>query len=221
MSHITENVQRILSSLPQDVLVVAAVKGRTVVQMGEAIEAGITILGANYVADTRAARAAFGDRVRYHFIGRLRPHDVRPAAVRLFDMVQSVGSLDLAERLDSRAAVLGAIMPVLVEVNSGREPQKNGVFPDEAPGLVDAIARLEHLSVEGLMTMGPLSPEPGDCRPAFAETRRLFETLGHRSDDRIAMRYLSMGMSDSYRVAIDEGANMVRLGSILFDGSLR
>ena len=217
MSHITQNVEHVLRLLPEGVLVVAAIKGRTTGQVAEAVAAGIGILGANYVKDARQARATFGEAVQCHFIGRLRPHDVRSGTLRLFDMIQSLGSLELAIRLNTKAAALDRVVPVLVEVNSGREPQKDGVLPEHTPDLVDAVSRLSNISIQGLMTMGPLSPDPDDYRPAFVETRRLFEAIGGQADVRATMRYLSMGMSPSYRVAVEEGANMVRLGSVLFD----
>jgi pyridoxal phosphate enzyme (YggS family) len=216
MSNVTRNVERILSSLPDGVVVVAAIKGRTVAQMREAVAAGIHVLGANYVGDARQARDAFADRIQCHFMGRLRAHDIRRSTIELFDMFQSVGSLELAERLDARAGEREAPMPVLIEVNSGREPQKGGVFPEDTQKLVHAVGRLEHLSVQGLMTMGPLCDNPDDYSRPFAETRRLFEMIRAEEPGRVVMRYLSMGMSDSYQVAIDEGANMVRIGTAIF-----
>ncbi len=221
MSHITRNVQDVLSSVPDAVRIVAVIKGRTAGQVEEAVDAGIQVLGANYVGDARRARDTVGNRVECHFIGRMRAHDIRPGMVPLFDMMQSIGSLDIAERVNARCSALGCPMPVLIEVNSGREPQKSGVLPEQVPEVVRAVSGLENLRVEGLMTMGPFSSNPEDYRPAFVETRRLFESLEALSVPRVTMRYLSMGMSASYRVAIDEGANMVRLGSILFDVPVR
>jgi len=107
-------------------------------------------------------------------------------------------------------------MPVLIEVNSGREAQKSGVLPEDAEALVREIACLKNLSVQGLMTIGPYTADPEEARPCFAETRRLFESMKELCLPRVEMRYLSMGMSDSYRVAIEEGANIVRLGSRIF-----
>jgi uncharacterized pyridoxal phosphate-containing UPF0001 family protein len=107
-------------------------------------------------------------------------------------------------------------MPVLIEVNSGRETQKTGSLPKEVPRLLDEIAGLEHLKVEGLMTMGPRFGDPEDARPYFVETRRLFDELRCRQHTNIELKYLSMGMSNSYHVAIEEGANIVRIGTKLF-----
>ncbi|MFW6056838.1 MAG: YggS family pyridoxal phosphate-dependent enzyme [Chloroflexota bacterium] len=221
MSHITRNVEDVLSSIPDTVCVTAAIKGRTLAQIREAVDAGIRVLGANYVGDARRARGVVGTGVECHFIGRMRAHDIRPGMIRLFDMMQSIGSLDIAERVDARCSALERPMPVLIEINSGREPQKSGVLPEQVPETIRQVSELENLRVEGLMTMGPFSANPEEYKPAFVETRRLFDSLEALSIPRVTMRYLSMGMSDSYRVAIDEGANMVRLGSILFDGPIR
>ncbi len=221
MSHITRNVEDVLSSVPDTVRIIAAIKGRTAGQVQEAVDAGIQTLGANYVGDARRARDKVGTGVECHFIGRMRAHDIRPGMVRLFDMMQSIGSLEIAERVNARSSALERPMPILIEVNSGREPQKSGLLPEQVPEVVRTVSELKNLSVEGLMTMGPFSSNPEDYRPAFIQTRRLFESLEALSIPRVAMRYLSMGMSASYRVAIEEGANMVRLGSILFDMPVR
>jgi hypothetical protein len=112
-------------------------------------------------------------------------------------------------------------MPVLVEINSGREPQKSGILPEEATDLVRALERLDAVRVVGLMTMGPLVADPEALRPAFRETKRLFDELGRNGPRHAQMQILSMGMSDSYRVAIAEGATMVRVGTALFGPRLR
>jgi len=107
-------------------------------------------------------------------------------------------------------------MPVLIEINSGREPQKSGVLPGEAEGLVRKLGRFEHLKVQGLMTMGPRFGDPELARPYFQETKRLFDRLTGLGLANVEMRYLSMGMSNTYRIAIEEGANMVRIGTAIF-----
>jgi len=131
-------------------------------------------------------------------------------------MVESVSSLELAERIDEKLMSLGRNMPVLVEVNSGREPQKAGVWPEGAEALVRQVATLSSLKVVGLMTMGPLMLAREAYRPCFAETYQLFLTLKKMEISRVSMDILSMGTSDSYEVAIEEGSNMVRLGTTLF-----
>jgi len=213
-SAIHENVRRILAELPDGVALVAAAKGRSVEEIVAAVDAGVRIVGQNYVQEAEAAVEAIGKAAEWHLIGHLQRNKAKDA-VRLFDMVESVDSLRLARRLDRECAELDRKMPILIEINSGREPQKSGVLPEEALELVAAVARLERLDVRGLMTMGPFVEDPEELRPGFRETRALFEKLAVELRD-VRMEILSMGMSDSYRVAIEEGATMVRIGTALF-----
>jgi hypothetical protein len=213
---IKENVSRLLSELPQGgVVLVAAAKTRSPAEILEAIEAGVTIVGENYVQEAEAAFAIIGVRCRWHMIGHLQRNKVN-RAVPLFDMIETVDSLPLAIEIDKRCSRIGKVMPVLIEINSGREPQKTGVIPEDAEGLLREIARLEHVRVEGLMTMGPQSGDPEEARPYFQETKGLFEALKARELPNAEMKILSMGMSNSYRVAIEEGATMVRIGTKIF-----
>jgi hypothetical protein len=148
-------------------------------------------------------------------LGHLQKNKAKQA-VAIFDMIQTVDSLDLGKVIDSRCAAMHRTMPVLIEINSGRETNKTGVLPEDAEALVRALGRLEHIRIQGLMTMGPLSEEPEDCRPYFSATKALFDRLAQVHIPHVEMRYLSMGMSGSYRIAIEEGANLVRLGTALF-----
>ncbi len=212
---IKQNVRRILSQLPEGVKLVAAAKTRTPEESLEAIAAGVEIIGHNYVQEAERAHQIIGGRARWHFIGHLQKNKVKKAVI-LFDMIETVDSLEMAREIDIRCARIGKVMPVLIEVNSGREARKNGVLPDEVEGLVRQVSALKHIKVEGLMTMGPLAPQPEDSSPYFAATRRLFEEITGLNLPRVEMMYLSMGMSDSYKIALEEGANIVRLGSLIF-----
>jgi pyridoxal phosphate enzyme (YggS family) len=216
MGTIKENVRSLLAELPRGVELVAAAKTRTPEEIVEAIKAGVRIIGENYIQEAETARAAIGDRVRWHLIGGLQKNKVKKA-VRLFDMIETVDSLPLAKVIDRESAAAGKAMLVLIEVNSGREPQKSGVLPEDAEALVKEIARLEHVHILGLMTMGPRFGEPEGARPYFAETRRIFQRLKGLKLDGVEMQYLSMGMTNSYKIALEEGANMVRLGSLIFE----
>jgi len=212
---IEENVKRILDELPDGVDLVAAAKTRTPEQVERAIAAGVRLIGENYVQEGEAARAKIGERVRWHFIGHLQKNKVKKA-VRIFDLIETVDSVDLAREIDRRCAALDKVMPVLIEINSGREPQKFGVMPEDAETLVRRVMEFPFLRIEGLMTMGPFSGDPEDARPYFVETRRIFERLGELDLPGVEMRTLSMGMTNSYRVAVEEGANMVRIGTRIF-----
>jgi hypothetical protein len=215
MGSITENVKQILAEIPPGVQVIAAAKTRTSPEILEAIAAGIGIIGENYVQEAEAAYREIGARVKWHFIGHLQKNKVKKAAA-ICDMIETVDSLEIAAEIDKRCAGAGKTMPVLIEINSGREPQKAGVYPENARALIEQIATLEHLRVAGLMTMGPLTGQPEEYRPYFTETRKTFESLKNINLPRVEMKYLSMGMTDSYKVALEEGANIVRIGSKIF-----
>ena len=212
---IAENVRAILAALPPGVELVAAAKTRTPVEILEAIEAGVRIIGENYVQEASEASQAVGRGARWHFIGHLQTNKVK-RAVEVFDLVETVDSAGLARAIDKRAAAIGKRMPVLIEVNSGREPQKSGVRPEDVEKLVRDISVLKNVKVEGLMTMGPFEGDPEDSRPYFRETRKVRDALRALSIPGVEMRYLSMGMTNSYRVAIEEGANLVRIGTAIF-----
>jgi len=147
-------------------------------------------------------------------------------------MIESVDSLEIAREIDRRCAQIGKIMPILIEVNSGKEPQKSGVLPEDVEQLVREISGLKNIKVTGLMTMGPRFGNPEDSRPYFVETRRIFEKIKGLKLPNVEMRYLSMGMTNSYKVALEEdlsmgmtnsykvaleeGANIIRIGTKIF-----
>jgi len=213
---IRRNVARLLLEIPDGVQVVAAAKARTPREVLEAVEAGIEIIGENYVKEAKGAYALVGDRAKWHFIGTLRKHGVRKSALEIFDMIESVDSLEIASEIDRRSAQIGKTMPVLIEVNSGREPQKSGVLPEDAERLVRDISGLRNIKTMGLMTMGPSFGNPEDYRPYFAETKKIFEGIKGLKLPNVDMRYLSMGMTNSYLVAVEEGANIIRIGTRIF-----
>jgi len=215
MSHITANVRALLAELPPGVEIVAAAKTKTPAEIVEAIEAGIRIIGQNYVQEAQTAFDAVGRRCAWNFIGHLQTNKVKKAA-EIFDMIETVDSIELAREIDKRAAAVGRDMAVLLEINSGQEDQKAGVSPDEAESLLRAVASLPHVHVEGLMTMGPFEGDPEDSRPYFRQTKALFDGFRALAVPGVEMRRLSMGMTNSYRVAVEEGANRVRIGTKIF-----
>jgi pyridoxal phosphate enzyme (YggS family) len=212
---IKENVIQILSELPPGVELVAAAKTREPAEVLEAVEAGIKIIGENYVQEAERAYEVVGSRARWHFIGHLQRNKVKKA-VNIFDMIETVDSAQIAREIDKRCSQMGKVMPVLIEINSGRERQKSGVLPEDTERLVREISSLRNIRVEGLMTMGPRFGDPEDSRPYFTETRRVFEKIKGLNLPNVQMKYLSMGMTNSYQVALEEGANIVRIGSKLF-----
>jgi pyridoxal phosphate enzyme (YggS family) len=210
---IEDNVRAVLAELPAGVELVAAVKTRTPDEILEAVAAGVRVVGENYVQEAEA-HSGVGN-VRRHLIGSLQKNKVKKA-VRIFDMIETIDSIEIARAVDRESAAQGKTMPLLIEVNSGREPQKSGVMPEDVENLARKIGVFEHVKLQGLMTMGPRFGDPEEARPYFVETRRTFEKLKAQAIPGVEMRYLSMGMTNTYKIAIEEGANMVRLGSKLF-----
>ena len=215
---ITQRVKDLLASLPPGVRLVAAAKSRTAREVREAVEAGITDIGHNYVQEAEGMRQSLGEsaaRVCWRLIGRLQ-HNKARKAVRLFDAIDAVDSARIAQAIDRHGAEIGKVMPVLVEVNSGREPNKTGAMPEAVERLIREIAPFGHVRVQGLMTMGPYDEDVGRVRPFFRLTKQLFDRIAAARIPNVEMRFLSMGMSRSYLVAIEEGANVVRIGTKLF-----
>ena len=212
---IEKNVKKILEELPAGVRLVAAAKTRSVEEIRRALEAGIEIIGENYVQEAEDAFAGVGRRVKWHLIGHLQRNKAKKA-VEIFDVIETLDSLALAQEIDKRCARSGKSMTVLIEINSGRESQKFGVMPEEAEALIQEVSTLQHVRIRGLMTMGPIFGNPEDARPYFVETRRVFEAIKKLEIPGVIMADLSMGMTNSYHVAIQEGANIVRIGTRIF-----
>ena len=214
MSLIAANLSRVLAEIPAGVDLVVVAKGRSPAEVIEAVKEGARIIGENYVQEAAKAQAQIGRVVSWHFIGHLQSNKVKKAA-SLFDMIQTVDSLATASEINRHGAA-GRVLPVLIEVNSAREPQKSGLFPEQVAAAAAEMSALSNVKVMGLMTMGPAGGGAAEIRTYFTATRRVFEALAQAKLPNVEMKYLSMGMSDSYREAIDEGANMVRLGRAVF-----
>lgn len=215
MEYIKQNVRRLLTELPEGVQLVAAAKTRRPEEVLAAVDAGISIIGENYVQEAEVTYALIGNRAKWHFIGHLQKNKVKKA-VSLFNMIETVDSLEIASEINRRCAQIGKIMPVLIEVNSGREERKAGVLPEKVEGLIKAISSFGNIKASGLMTMGLYSEQAEDFRPYFKATRKLFEDIKESKLPNVTMQYLSMGMTDSYQVALEEGANIIRIGSAIF-----
>jgi PLP dependent protein len=212
---IRDRIRKIMEELPEGVELVGAAKTRTVDEILEAVDGGLRIVGENYVQEAEKVFQAVGRRVKYHMIGHLQTNKAKKA-VQVFDVIETVDSLKLAGEIDRQCEKLGRVMEVFIEVNSGEEAQKAGAMPADVPSLAEEISELKNVRLMGLMTMGPISEDPEVSRPFFRRTRELFDTLKRMGLPNVQMRYLSMGMSDSYRIAIEEGANMVRIGTAIF-----
>jgi len=216
MMSITDRVRQLKATLPTHVKLAAAAKTRTSEEIQAAIEAGIGIIGHNYVQEAQTMIEQLGRAAAtWTMIGHLQRNKVK-MAVHLFDSIQTVDSLRLAEAIDRECKQAGRTMQILIEVNAGREPQKSGVIPEEVADLIRRISRLEAIQVCGLMTMGPLVNDPELLRPIFRETKTLFDRIAIEDIPGVDMTVLSMGMSASYCIAIEEGATMIRLGTTIF-----
>ena len=212
---IRDNVKRIQAKLPKGVRLVGAAKTRSPQEVVEAIEGGLTIIGHNYVQEAERLHAVVSRPVKWHMIGHLQSNKAKKA-VAIFDMIETVDSLKLAKAIDKACKGFNKTMPILLEVNSGEEAQKAGVMPEAAARLIKGISALVYVKVRGLMTMGPFTGDPEECRPYFRKTKKLFDEIKTLNIQNTEMSILSMGMSNSYEVAIEEGANLVRIGTKIF-----
>lgn len=212
---IKENTKKVFAQVPGGVQIVAAAKSRTVAEIQEAIAAGIRIVGENYVQQAEDKFRVIGRAVGWHFIGHLQRNKIK-RAVEIFDMIETLDSFAIAEGIDKACGLENKVMPVLLEINSAREKQKFGLFPEDVQPLIEQIRQLKHIKILGLMTMGPNLSNPDQLRVYFKQTRQLFERIKALNLPEVEMRYLSMGMSDSYQIAIQEGANLIRIGTAIF-----
>lgn len=199
----------------EEIRVVAVSKTRSFDEVLAAVQGGIRIVGENRVQE---AQQKFGGRARnfeLHMIGHLQRNKVRPAVV-LFDMIQSVDSVTLAEQLSLEAGRQGKKMPILLEVNSSGETQKFGFPPEDVKEAAVRISELSGLELRGLMTVGPLTTDETRIADSFRLTRKLYEDLKQFLKNTATIDTLSMGMTDDYELAIAEGSTMIRIGRAIF-----
>jgi len=222
MSSIKENFLRVLERIENaaqrtgrdssEIKLVAVSKTVESARIREAIEAGVSILGENYVQEAQKKIEEIGRPVAWHFIGHLQSKKAK-YAVRLFDMIHSLDSLPLAEELNQRAKQAGRITKVMIELNLSRETTKFGADKERLFNLVKGILDLSSLSLEGLMTMPPYFDSPEMSRPYYIELRGLKEEMVREG---IPIKELSMGMSNDFEIAVEEGATYVRVGTAIF-----
>ena len=200
---------------PSSVALMAVTKTVPTERILQAVDAGITLLGENYVQEAREKHELLGGRARMHLIGHLQTNKAK-YAVRLFDCVHSVDRLELAQELNKRAKAVNRTMDILIEVNVSGEQTKNGVPTTRAKELIYRIAGMENLLVRGLMTMAPFSDDPETSRPYFQALRNLRDDIAREGIPGVQMEELSMGMTDDFEVAIEEGSTIVRIGRAIF-----
>ncbi len=199
----------------EDINLMAVSKTVPPERVHEAIKAGITWFGENYVQEAREKIPAVGQNVSWHMIGHLQTNKVK-YVVHLFDWIHSVDRIELAKELDKRAAQNQRTLKVLLEVNVSGEVSKIGVEPSRVPELVRQISLMPNLDVQGLMTMPPFFENPEDARPYFIALRELRDKIASENIPGIQMKELSMGMTGDFEVAIEEGATIIRVGRAIF-----
>jgi pyridoxal phosphate enzyme (YggS family) len=222
MSQIKENLLRVMERIekaaqrskrdPSEIKLVAVSKTVEAARIKEAIEAGVSILGENYVQEAKRKIEEIGRSVAWHFIGHLQSNKAK-YVVYLFDMIHSLDNIPLAEELSRRAEQADRMIKVLIEINLSGEATKFGTDEGEILNLARRILQLSHLSLEGLMTMPPYFDSPEMSRPYYVKLRELKERLVREG---IPMKELSMGMSNDFEIAIEEGATYVRVGTAIF-----
>ncbi len=201
---------------PATVKLVAVSKTIPTSGVKEAIDAGVTLFGENYVQEAREKIDALASyAVSWHFIGHLQSNKAKYAA-GLFELIHSVDSLKLAREIDKQARKRNKVQPVLIQVNIAQEASKSGTTEDEAPALVRNVSQLSNLSVRGLMTMPPFFNAPDKVKPYFRALRQLRDRIAGMQIDNVSMAELSMGMTGDFEVAIEEGATLVRIGTAIF-----
>jgi pyridoxal phosphate enzyme (YggS family) len=202
---------------PETVRLVAATKSVPVERIRRAIDAGVRLIGESRLQEAVPKIGALGGAgdVRWHFIGQLQRRKVR-AVVGTFELIHSVGSVELAAEIDRRARDAGLRQSVLLEINVGHEATKAGLAPDEAARAVAALEDMPNLVVRGLMAIPPPGPDAESARPYFRTLRELAGSLASPSLHRVRMEELSMGMSQDFEVAVEEGATLVRVGTAIF-----
>ena len=200
---------------PGAIRLLAASKSQGAAEIRAAIEAGVRLLGENYVQEAAAKKREIIEAAEWHMIGHLQRNKVR-AALGLFDVIESLDSVELARELDRQGRKIGKVVRTLVEVNLGGEETKSGIARDRIPELLREVGLLSHVSVEGLMMVPPFRENPEEVRPYFRALSELKLSLERLDIPRVRLYELSMGMTHDYPVAIEEGATLVRIGTALF-----
>ena len=198
-----------------EVTLIAVSKTKPVETLQEAYDLGVRVFGENKVHEMADKYEVLPKDIRWHLIGHLQRNKVKYIIDKAV-LIHSVDSLRLAQTIEKEAKKHNLTAHILIEVNVAREESKFGIFPEDLEALVDEIAKLPHIQVDGLMTIAPFVPDPEENRPVFRELRKLSVDISAKKVDNVNMSVLSMGMTNDYQVAIEEGATMVRVGTGIF-----
>ena len=200
---------------PEEIKLVAVTKTATIEQIKEAISVGIKIIGENKVQEAKEKYHILSADTEWHLVGHLQTNKVK-YAIEIFDCIQSVDSIKLAKEIDKRSLQFGKTTNVLVEVNVSGEETKYGIKPEEVELFLKEISEFSGIRVRGLMTIAPIEKDKEEVRPYFGKLREISKEIKSKNIKNVKMDYLSMGMTDDFEVAIEEGANMVRIGRGIF-----
>lgn len=198
-----------------DITIIAVTKTRTVDEINEAVSLGLTHLGENRVQELIQKYDHIKGDVTWHLIGHLQRNKVKYIADKVA-MIHSVDTLDLAKEIDRQAKKHGRVIDVLIEINVSGEESKSGISPSEVFEFMAEVSPLSNIKVRGLMTMAPLGAPEDVIRDVFSGLSKISIDISEKKYDNISMDYLSMGMSNDFPLAIEEGSNMVRIGTALF-----
>jgi pyridoxal phosphate enzyme (YggS family) len=225
MSSITENIKDLNDKIEDacarashtfdEITVVGVTKTVEPARIQQAVDAGITVLGENRIQEAASKIGAVSGDITWYMVGHLQRNKVKKA-IMMFDMIQSVDSLELALEIDKRCEQAGKMMATLVEVNTSGEETKYGITPEKAVDLIGEISQLKNITVKGLMTIGTFTDDEGLVRDCFRTLRELGERVSTSGIRNAEMKYLSMGMTSDYELAIEEGSNMIRIGTAIF-----
>ena len=226
VSRTRQRILKVCSKINQDpgkITIIAVSKGRVLEQIKEVIDAGINNIGENRVQEAIlkyneliTSEPANQRTIRWHMVGHLQTNKVKDA-VRIFDLIQSVDSVRLAEEIDKQADKINKIQDILIEIKTSPEETKFGLRADEAIEVIKDIAKLKNITIKGLMTIAPIVDNPEKTRPYFKLLRELKDKINKILTPDSQLQTLSMGMTDDFEIAIEEGSNMVRLGRAIFE----
>ena len=200
---------------PEEIKLVAVTKTATIEQIEEAISAGVEIIGENKVQEAKEKYQILTPDIEWHLVGHLQTNKVK-YAIEIFDLIHSVDGIKLAKEIDRRSLQFGMITNVLVEVNISGEETKYGIKPEEVEPFLKEISEFSRIRVKGLMTIAPIVEDKEEVRPYFRKLRELSKEIKKKNIKNVRMDYLSMGMTEDFEVAVEEGANIVRIGRGIF-----
>jgi len=213
---VKENYDKIKSTLNEDIALIAVVKNQSYEDIKELYESGQKIFAENKVQDLLDKMDFFKEyNMTWHFIGHLQRNKVKYIIDKV-DLIHSLDSIKLAEEISARAKKIGKIMDCLVQVNTGNEDNKFGIDIEECENFLSDLQQFEGIRIIGLMAVTPYSDDPENARPYFKKMQSLFDKVKKQKYNSVEIKHLSMGMSNDYKIAAEEGANMVRIGSLLF-----